>query len=148
MSKPATIDAKDVEFRSIPLVVALSAVTLFIGYLIYLWYQWARELNGLRQESRHSPQLVLLLSIVTLGLAGIVYECIFAQELEQHFRAYGRPDSTPHLSTLVIALNVIAILFSLTGVGVFVAIPCGMAATCLVQAEINKLAAPAPAFVR
>jgi hypothetical protein len=35
---------------------------------------------------------------------------------------------------------VLAGVLSLTGVGIILAIPCGLAATCLVQAEFNKLA--------
>lgn len=148
MSKPSARDFRPVEYRGIPQVVLLCVVTLFVGYPIYLCYQWARELNGQRQESRHSPQVVLILSIVTLGLAGLIYEAIFAHELEQHFSQRGRPDSMPQLATWVIALNVIAVVLSLTGVGVLLAIPCGLAATCLVQAEFNKLAAAAPALMR
>jgi hypothetical protein len=97
-------------------------------------------LNGLAQQVQHSPRLVLVLSIVTLGLGGIIYECIFASELERYFRERGRPDAMPHLVIWVITLNVLAVLFGVTGVGVFIAIQCGMAATCLLQAEFNKLA--------
>jgi hypothetical protein len=46
----------------------------------------------------------------------------------------------PHLMIWVTSLNVIALLSSLTGIGIVIAIPCGLAATCLVQAEFNKLA--------
>jgi hypothetical protein len=148
MSKPAARDFRNIEYRGIPQVVLLCAETLFIGYPFYLWYQWARELNGLRQEARHSPQVVLILSIVTLGLAGMIYEAIYAHELEQLFSQRGRPDSMPQLAMWVISLNAIAFVLSLTGVGVLLAIPCGLAATCLVQAEFNKLAAAAPALMR
>jgi hypothetical protein len=138
--KPAAADAKDVVYRGIPVVVLLWLATLGIGYSIYLCYQWSRELNGLHQQVRHSPRLVLLLSIVTLGLGGIIYECIFANELERYFRDRGRYDSMPNLMIWVIALNALAVACSFTGFGVLVAIPCGMAATCLLQAEFNKLA--------
>jgi hypothetical protein len=148
MPKPSASDFRDVEYRGIPQVVLLCIATLFIGYPIYLCYQWARELNGLRQDARHSPRVVLILSIATLGLAGLVYEAIFAHELEQHFSQRGRPDSMPQLAVWVIALNALALVLSLTGAGVLLAIPCGLAATCLVQAEFNKLAAAAPLHAR
>jgi hypothetical protein len=140
LTKPSASDAKDLQYRSILGVVLLSAVTLFIGYHLYLVYQWARELNGLAQQARHSPKLVLLISIVTLGIGAMIYECIFAEELERHFRERRRTDPRPHLMTWVIALNAITFVLSLTLVGAFLAIPCGLAATCLVQAEFNKLA--------
>jgi uncharacterized protein DUF4234 len=140
MSKPSSGDAKDVEFRGIPMVIVLSAVTLFIGYPIFLVYQWARELNGLKQEVRHSPQLVLVLSIVTLGIGAIIYECLFAHELERHFRESGRSDAMPNLTIWVAALNGIAVLAGITAVGLPISIACGMGATCLVQGELNKLA--------
>lgn len=138
--KPTAAEAKDVECRSIPLVIVLSLVTLCI-YPIYLCYQWARELNGLVQRARHSPRLVVILGIVTLGLAGMIYECIFAHELERHFRERGRADAMPHLTTWVIALNAIGCVLVFTAILFPLAIPCGLAATCLLQAEFNKLAA-------
>ena len=142
--KPTAADAKDLQYRDILIVVLLSILTLFIGYPIYLCYQWARELNGLAQRVKHPPALVLVLTIVTLGLAAIVYESVFAQELEQEMRSRGRKDATPYLMAWVTALNCIAIIASLTVVGIVIAIPCGLAATCLVQHEFNKLALSVP----
>jgi hypothetical protein len=146
MSKPSGADLKDVEYRSLPLVVALSAATLFIGYPIYLCYVWAREMNGLDVRKRHSPQVVLILSLATLGVGSLIYECIFAHDLERYFRERGRTDGMPQLSMWVVVLNVLTVVFSLTGVGLLLAIPCGMAATCLLQAEFNKLAQRAHAM--
>jgi len=143
MSKQSATDAKSLEYRRIPLVVFLSLATLLVGYQVYLAYQWARELNGLT-ERRHSPQLVLVLSIASLGVADAIYECIFAHELERHFRKRGRLDAMPHFAIWVATLNAIAFLSGITGFGLIVAIPCGIAATCLVQVEFNKLAASAP----
>jgi hypothetical protein len=132
MPKLSATDAKELEYRSIPRVILLIFITLLIGYPIYLCYQWARELNGLLQEKRHAPRLVLLLSLVTLGVGAVVYECIFASELERHFHQRGRADAMPHLTTWIVTLNVICFLGAITGLGAIVAIPCGIAATCLV----------------
>ena len=140
MSKSPSADAKATEYRSIPIVALLSVATLLVGYQIYLCYQWARELNSLSQGKRHSPQLVLSLSVLTLGVAAVVYECIFAYEVEGYFRERNRPDALPHFALWVATLNAIAFLCGITGIGIIVAIPCGVAATCLVQAELNKLA--------
>jgi hypothetical protein len=138
--KPQPLDAQEPQFRSIPRVIGLSLVTLCIGYLVYLSYQWARELNGLAGKPRHSPALVAFLSIITLGVAGAFYECIFAGELERHFQDHDRKDGLPYLSTWVIALNILGYAFVFTAVLFPLAIPVGLAATCLVQAEFNKLA--------
>jgi hypothetical protein len=129
-----------VQYRSQWAVIGLSIVTLFLGYPIYLVYQWSRELNGLHRQVRHSPGAVLALSIVTLGLASVIYECLFAHEISEQLRLRGHKQPLAHLTAWVIGLNAIAALFALTGIGVIVAIPCGLAATCLVQAEFNKLA--------
>jgi len=143
-AKPTGGEAKDLEHRDLLIVVLLSTLTLFIGYPIYLCYQWARELNGLAQRVKHPPALVLVLCIVTLGLAAIVYESIFAYELEQEMRTRSSKNAMPNLMALVTALNCIAIVASLTVIGVVIAIPCGVAATCLVQHEFNKLALSMP----
>jgi hypothetical protein len=140
------MDAQEPQFRSIPRVIGLSIATLCIGYLLYLSYQWARELNGLAGKRRHSPWLVVFLSLITLGIGGAIYECIFASELERHFQDRGRRDGRPHLTTWVIALNVLSYALVFTAVLFPLAIPIGLAATCLVQAEFNKLAAQ-PAFL-
>ena len=139
-TKPAASEFKDIERRDLVTVVLLSVVTLFIGYPIYLCYQWAKELNGLAGQVRYSPTTVLLLSIFTLGIAAIVYECLFAQEIAGHMKRLGRKDALPELGIWVTALNLTAIITSFTFIGIVIAIPAGMAATCLLQAEFNKLA--------
>lgn len=139
-TKPAAGESKDIERRDLVMVVLLSVVTLFIGYPIYLCYQWAKELNGLAGQVRHSPTTVLLLSILTLGIAAIVYECLFAQEIAGHMKRLGRKNAMPELAVWVTALNVTAIIMSFTFIGIVIAIPAGLAATCLLQAEFNKFA--------
>ena len=144
--KPFPLDAQEPQFRSIPRVIGLSVATLCIGYLVYLGYQWARESNGLAGKPLHSPWIVVFLSIITLGIGGAIYECIFASELERHFQERGRKDGLPQLTTWVIALNILSYALVFTAVLFPLAIPVGLAATCLLQAEFNKLAAQ-PAFL-
>src|SRR5688572_29146570 len=117
-AKPGAAEAKDVEHRDILIVVLLSTLTLFIGYPIYLCYQWAREINGLAQRVKHPPLLVLALSIITFGLAAVVYESIYAYDLEQEMRTRGRKDAMPNLMAWVTALNCFAIVASLTVIGI------------------------------
>jgi hypothetical protein len=138
------LDAEEPRYRSVWRVLGLSAATLFIGYPIYLCYQWARELNGLMQQARHSPPVVLLLSVGTLGIGAMIYECIFAYELARYFESRGRPDSMPHLAIWVIVLNVASYVLAFTAVLFPLAIPCGLAATCLIQTEFNKVAISRP----
>ena len=83
--------------------------------------------------------VVLALSIITLGLAAVIYECVFAHEISEQLRLRGHKQPLANLTAWVIGLNVAAGVLSLTGVGIILAVPCGLAATCLVQAEFNKL---------
>ena len=139
-AKPTAAEACDVKHRSLVMVVVLSMLTLGIGYPIYLYYQWSRELNGLTQYVKHAPNVVLALSIVTLGLAGLIYEVIFAHEATEHLRRRGHKGDLPNVAVWVGVLNAIAVVFAFTGIGIVVSIPVGIAATCLVQAQFNKLA--------
>jgi hypothetical protein len=134
------VEATDVKYRSLVMVVLWSLLTAGIGYPIYLYYQWSRELNGLAQHVKHPPSVVLALSIVTLGLAGLIYEVIFVHEATQHLRRRGHKGELPNVAVWVGVLNAIGVVFAFTGIGIVIAIPVGMAATCLVQAQFNKLA--------
>ena len=124
------------------LVAVLSTVTLGI-YLLYLVYQWCRELNGLVGRPKYNPGLLLLISIVTCCLGGIVVECMFAHELETLGRARAIPSATGYLTLLVVSMNVGGLLLSLTGYGLILSIPLGAVATGLVQNELNKFASSA-----
>jgi len=77
-----TADDAPVTHRSPWLVGTLSLLSAGL-YNIYLLYVWAREINGLTGTRRYSPKVVLVLMVLTLGLAGTVYECFYAIDLQK-----------------------------------------------------------------
>jgi len=126
--------------RNLWVVGILSLVTLGL-YNFYLVYVWARELNHLLGKERHSPAVVLIVSIVTLGIGVTVFECVFGFDHARAAEARGRELRTKGLPGIVVALDVAALILSLTGVGMIIGIPTGVAATILLQREFNANAA-------
>ena len=131
-----------VKQRDLWIVGILSVITLGI-YNIYLAYMWSRELNHLLGRERYSPVVVLIISIVSLGIAVAVYECFFAFDLAKAAEQRNRELRMPSLPGTVVALEVSAIVLSLTGFGVIIGMPLGVAATVLLQREFNAYAARA-----
>lgn len=127
-------------YRSLLAVTLLTLVTCGC-YWFYLAYCWASEVNRILKSERYDPTLVLVLSVCTLGIAGIVCECLFARDLERACEETGLPNRDPRLSTWVISLNLVAMATSLIPIaGLVIALPLGIWATLLVQHELNKLA--------
>jgi hypothetical protein len=132
-------EAADVRYRNIGVVVLLLIVTLGL-YSFYLAYQWAKEINGLAGRVKYSPGIVLLLSIVTCGMGGLVFECLFASDIAEATQSRAIAGRMEQLATWVIACNCIAVVVSLIPFGVIVGMPLGILASALVQVELNKLA--------
>lgn len=129
-----------VAYRSLVGVTLLTLVTLCC-YLFYLSYRWAQEINGLLRSERYNPTVVLLVSVFTLGIGGIVYECLFARDLEQAAQAQGLTGRFPRLAVTVLTLNVAGLAALLIPfAGPFLALALGIGATLLVQHELNKFA--------
>lgn len=132
-------EAADIKHRDIATFVLLMIVTLGI-YWFYVSYQWAKELNGLSGRMKFQPLVVLLTNIVTCGIAGLVFECLFAFDLAEQTQARGLKGRMEALPTWVIATNCLAIVLSLIPFGVVIGLPLGILASVLVQMELNKLA--------
>lgn len=81
-------DAAEIKRREIGVFVALNIVTLGI-YWFYVVYQWTKEVNGLAGRVKYSPMVVLLVSIFTCGLAGLVFECLFAFDVAEEGQRRG-----------------------------------------------------------
>ena len=123
--------------RDLFTLTLLLTVTLGL-YSFYLVYLWAKDLGQLK-GSDQSPGTVLLLSILTLGLAALVYEFMFASEaaaLEQRRSPKQAPSSLPNW---VLILNCTSVLCSLTVVLLPLALILGISATVLVQLQFNRL---------
>lgn len=138
-SKLTQAEAADVQRRDIGLLVLLCIVTLGL-YWFYLGYQWSKELNGLAGREKYQPVIFLLVNILTCGLAGMVFECIFAFDIAEHTGRLGVKNRWEQLGAWVIGINVAALILCLIPFGVIVALPLGTLASALVQVELNKLA--------
>jgi hypothetical protein len=138
-NKLSPAEAADVERRDIGIFVLLCVVTLGL-YWFYVGYQWAKEINGLAGRVKYQPLVFLLVNILTCGLAGMVFECLYAFDIAEHTQSRGIKNRLDQLPMWVIVLNSVAVVASLTGVGIVLALPLGMLASVLVQVELNKLA--------
>jgi hypothetical protein len=130
------LDGSPVQYRSVTWVIVLSLLTLGI-YWFYLVYKWSQEIDALTGTQKYSPGLLLVCNILTCGLVGFVLECLFAFDLEKLGAQYGVPDRSTSLGVLVLVFNCVAVFGA---VALPVAIALGMAATGLIQHELNKLA--------
>jgi hypothetical protein len=143
VAKPTTSEACDIKVRDPAVVVLLMLVTCGL-YVIYLQYQWAKEVNGLEGQVRYPPVITLVLNIVTLGLSGLVFESIWAYDLARVAQRRGVVNRMESLPTWVLVLNCVGTVLCLTGIGIVIGLPMGIAASVLVQNELNKLAATVP----
>jgi len=133
-------EAADIKRRDIAVFVALNVVTLGI-YWFYVVYHWTKEVNGLAGRVKYSPVVVLLVSILTCGLAGLVFECLFAFDVAEAGRKTGAAGRMEQLPMWVIVCNCVAMAVALIPfVGLVIALPLGILASALVQVELNRLA--------
>ena len=132
-------EAADIQRRDIATLVLLFVVTLGF-YWFYLAYQWTKELNGLAGRVKYQPTVFLIANLVSCGLAGLVFECLYAFDIAEHAKAHGIKDRLEQLPTWVISINCVAMVVSIIPFGVIVGLPLGILASVLVQMELNKLA--------
>ncbi len=137
MSASMTTKLPTVERRDLVIVALLLAVTLSL-YGFYLVYQWAKEIGQLTGKEQN-PGTVLLISILTLGIAPLVYEYTFASELaaleQQRF-----PKSAPStLPNWILILNCSTLLCCIVVVLAPLALILGITASVLVQHQFNRM---------
>ena len=144
--KPPRLEAKltaseavIVKHRDISIFVLLCVVTLGI-YWFYLAYHWAKEVNGLYSRVKYQPVVVLLVSIATCGIVGVVFECLYAFDIAQISKSRGVAGRLEHLATWVVTCNCVAMVVSFIPYGVVVGFLLGTLASVLLQVELNKLA--------
>lgn len=138
-AKMTGAEAADVKHRDIAVFVLLNVMTCGI-YWFYVSYQWAKELNGLQGRPKYQPGIVLLACILSCGLAGLVFECLFAFDIVEATRARAVANRNEQLGTWVITLNSIAMVASLIPFLLVIGFPLGIWASALMQVELNKLA--------
>jgi hypothetical protein len=132
-------EASDVKRRDVAVFILLMVVTLGI-YWFYVAYQWSKEVNGLVGRVKYQPVVVLIANIATCGLAGMVFESLFAFDLVEVTKARGIKDRLDSLATWVLVCNCAAFVLAIIPFGIVVALPLGTLASVLVQVELNKLA--------
>ena len=129
--------------RDLAVFTTLMIVTLGF-YFFYVAYQWAREVNGLEGRVKYRPDIVLVVTILTCNVFGLVFETLFAFDVAEHMRARGVPGRIEQLPIWIVVCNVVAIGLCLMPFGCFAGFPLGVLASVLVQAELNRLADLAP----
>ena len=133
-------DAADIKRRDIGLFVVLCIVTLGI-YWFYLVYHWAKEVNGLAGRAKYPPLVVLLVSILTCGIAGLVFECLFAFDVGDTGRRHQLAGRMEQLGMWVVIVNCAAVATALIPLaGIPLSLGLGTLASVLLQIELNRLA--------
>jgi hypothetical protein len=118
-------------------VGAASVLTLGL-YNVYLLWAWSRELNGILGEERYNSVLVLLAGLVSCGMSGCVFEILFARDLELQAKARGRDLLMASGATVILVLNILGLALDLTAIGVVIGFPLGVAASVILQRELNQ----------
>ena len=139
MSEPPPPETRNIPERNLALVVLLLVVTLGF-YTFYLLYQWAHEVNAALGHEKHQPLVVLLVSLLTCLIGGIVYECVFAYDIAAAATSKGVSRRMVNLPTWVILCNCVGLIVSFIPFGFVVGFVLGVLASVLVQVELNKLA--------
>jgi hypothetical protein len=137
--KLTAADAADIKRRDIAVFVLLCVVTLGI-YWFYVSYHWSKEINGLVGRAKYNPVLVVVVNVLTCGLAGLVFESLFAFDLVEQTRLRNTPSRQDQLATWVLVCNCAAFVTAIIPFGFLLALPLGTLASVLVQVELNRLA--------
>lgn len=134
-------DASDdvLKHRQLGVIILLMIVTLGL-YGFYLIPALGESVNRLTGKQKHSFGLVLLLGIVTCGLALSVFEILYAYDLEKDDRYTDRRWSNQGLGQYVLILNVVSFVVAFaSGFAAFaVSLVLGLWATWLIQEQVNK----------
>jgi len=132
-------EAADILRRDLATFVLLNIFTLGI-YWFYIVYQWSKEVNGIVGRVKYQPVMVLVVSILSCGIAGMVFESLFAFDVAQAAKSRRIPGRMEQMPTWVLVCNVVGGLLCLIPFGVIVGLPLGLLASVLLQVELNKLA--------
>ena len=137
--KLTSADAAEIKRRDIAVFILLCVVTLGI-YWFYISYHWSKEINGLVGRAKYNPVVVVLVNVLTCGLAGLVFESLFAFDIAEQARQRNTPGRMDQLGTWVLVCNCAAMITALIPFGFVVALPLGTLASVLIQVELNRLA--------
>lgn len=135
------LDRDVIKKRNLWIFILLFFVTLgFYGF--YLIPDFGRSVNAVIGRRKYSFALVLVLGIITLGIAFSVFEIIYAYDLERNGIKSGFEKRVQYLCVYVLILNIISwiVAFLSFGWAFIVSMYLGIWATWLVQKELNFLA--------
>jgi hypothetical protein len=127
--------------RELGVLILLAVITLgFYGF--YLIPSYADDVNSIIKQHKYSFFMVFLLSLLTCGIALVVFEVLFAYDLQKHGRAGNEITPQENLGIYVLSLNVASTIVSVFSMGLAFVLSMflGIWATCLLQNEINHYA--------
>jgi hypothetical protein len=127
--------------RSMGWLMALTALTLGVNVFAYC-YLWARDLNCLHRREHHRIGVVLLVLVLTFGLAYVpVVGWCLAGDIERLAFECDLPNRREHLRVLVLTLLIGAIVLGFFSAGIAIPLSIGASAAgfWLLQSELNRL---------
>jgi Domain of unknown function (DUF4234) len=130
-----------IEQRDLGKVAILSIVTLGI-YGILLMAKWTDDVNFLLKREKHEKIVVVIVGVVTLGIALAIWEIIFAYDIQSYTESERLGERNKNLGGTVLGLTLFAyaLAFASGGLAFVLSMAVGVYASCLVQKELNMIA--------
>ena len=139
------LEGTPIKRRDLGIMVLLFVVTLGI-YGFFLIPDLGRSVNTIIGRNKYSFPVVLVVGIVTLGLALTVYEILYAFDLERKGGEAKPGRRAESLGSYVLILNIVAVVVAFLSGGLAFIVSAFLAtwATWLVQKETNWYAEANP----
>lgn len=117
-----------------------SVLTLGI-YLFFIQMRWARHINGMLGWKKYNPGLVLILSIVTCGLASYIWNILMAYDIQKITAGDSIKGRNPSLGNTVLFIDITALILGFFSAGVLLvlSIVLGTYAAVAIQKEFNNI---------
>lgn len=130
-----------IEKRDLGKIVIFSTVTLGI-YGILLIAKWTDDVNFLLGKQKHEKIVIVVVSVVTIGIALTVWEIIFAYDIQNYTEKIRLKERSKNLGGTVLGLTLFAyaLAFASGGLAFILSMAFGICASCLVQKELNIIA--------
>jgi len=130
-----------IEKRDLGKVVIFSIVTLGI-YGILLMAKWTDDVNFLIGKQKHEKIVIIVVGVITLGIALAVWEIIFAYDIQNYTEKIRLQERSKNLGGTVLGFTLFAYALALAsgGLAFVLSMAFGIYASCLVQKELNIIA--------
>ena len=131
--------ATDLQRRDLGAYALLLVVTLGF-YAFYLVPKLGLSTNQLIKKSKYDFHVVLWVGILTCGIGLVVFEVMYAYDLEKAPEYTGGRWSNQNLGGRVLILNLLAwfLIFVSGGLAFLISMVLGGWATWLIQSEVNR----------